>query len=127
LPSAYHGRRQYYFAKFKIRRSLPCSSHGFADLVVKHGRFGLNEREVLLSMATSKKKVLKRLLSLTLVVVMCFGFIPIPAQATAYTGLNLPHAREKPATSPENFRHLAGEGCQCKRETTYCEEHTKNV
>lgn len=46
---------------------------------------------------------------------------------TAYTGLNLPHAREKPATSPENFRHLAGEGCQCKRETTYCEEHTKNV
>ena len=45
----------------------------------------------------------------------------------AYTGLNLPHAREKPATSPENFRHLAGEGCQCKRETTYCEEHTKNV
>jgi hypothetical protein len=46
---------------------------------------------------------------------------------SAYTGLNLPHAREKPATSPENFRHLAGEGCQCKRETTYCEEHTKNV
>ena len=45
----------------------------------------------------------------------------------AYTGLNLPHAREKPATSPENFRHLAGEGCQCKRETTYCEEYTKNV
>lgn len=34
-------------------------------------------------MATSKKKVLKRLLSLTLVVVMCFGFIPIPAQATS--------------------------------------------
>ena len=45
----------------------------------------------------------------------------------AYTGLNLPHAREKPATSPENFCHLAGEGCQCKRETTYCEEHTKDV
>ena len=48
-------------------------------------------------------------------------------EEAAYTGLNLPHAREKPATSPENFRHLAGEGCQCKRETTYCEEHTKNV
>ena len=46
---------------------------------------------------------------------------------SAYTGLNLPHAREKPATSPENFCHLAGEGCQCKRETTYCEEHTKDV
>lgn len=48
-------------------------------------------------------------------------------QTGAYTGLNLPHAREKPATSPENFCHLAGEGCQCKRETTYCEEHTKDV
>ena len=36
-------------------------------------------------MATSKKKVLKRLLSLTLVVVMCFGFIPIPAQASSAT------------------------------------------
>ena len=34
-------------------------------------------------MATSKKQVLKRLLSLTLVVVMCFGFIPIPAQAAS--------------------------------------------
>lgn len=34
-------------------------------------------------MATSKKQVLKRLLSLTLVVVMCFGFIPIPVQAAS--------------------------------------------
>ena len=32
-------------------------------------------------MATNKKYVLKRLLSLTLVVVMCFGFLPTPAQA----------------------------------------------
>ena len=36
-------------------------------------------------MATSKKQVLNRLLSLTLVVVMCFGFIPIPAQASSAT------------------------------------------
>ena len=34
-------------------------------------------------MTPSKKQVLKRLLSLTLVVVMCFGFIPIPAQASS--------------------------------------------
>ena len=34
-------------------------------------------------MATSKKQVLKRLLSLTLAVVMCFGFIPIPTQASS--------------------------------------------
>ena len=34
-------------------------------------------------MATSKKQVLKRLLSLTLVVAMCFSFIPIPAQAAS--------------------------------------------
>ena len=59
-----------------------------------------------------------------LILSLSVGTIPI---TVAYTGLNLPHAREKPATSPENFRHLAGEGCQCKRETTYCEEHTKNV
>ena len=58
----------------------------------------------------------------------CKGYyVDTVGRNNAYTGLNLPHAREKPATSPENFRHLAGEGCQCKRETTYCEEHTKNV
>ena len=34
-------------------------------------------------MATSKKLVLKRLLSMSLVVVMCFGFIPIHAQAVS--------------------------------------------
>ena len=34
-------------------------------------------------MATSKKQVLKRLLSLTLAVVMCFGFIPIHPKAAS--------------------------------------------
>ena len=36
-------------------------------------------------MATNKKHVLKRLLSLTLVVVMCFGLLPTPAQAVTKT------------------------------------------
>ena len=82
-----------------------------------------------------KKKILIGIGAVAFVAI-CFGiFLLSGAGSTyyysqidnAYTGLNLPHAREKPATSPENFRHLAGEGCQCKRETTYCEEHTKNV
>ena len=72
-----------FFAKFKIRRCLPCGSHGFAAPAAEQGHFGLNEREVLLSMATSKKQVLKRLLSLTLAVVMCFGFIPIHPKAAS--------------------------------------------
>ena len=36
-------------------------------------------------MATNKKQVLKRLLSLTLAVIMCFGFRPTPAQAATET------------------------------------------
>ena len=69
----------------KIRRRLPCDSHGFAAPVGIQSRLGLNEREVLLFMATNKKQVLKRLLSLTLAVIMCFGFRPTPAQAATET------------------------------------------
>lgn len=34
-------------------------------------------------MTTNKKQVLKRLLSLTLTVVMCFGFLPVPVKAAS--------------------------------------------
>ena len=71
----------------KIRRRLPCDSHGFAVPVGIQSRLGLHEREVLLFMATNKKQVLKRLLSLTMAVVMCFSFLPTHAQAA--TGATL--------------------------------------
>ena len=53
------------------------------------GRLWLMEREVLSSMTTSKKQVLKRLLSMALVVVLCLSMLPVPAMAaTAVTLTN---------------------------------------
>ena len=87
---------------------MSCSSHRFVSLALKRGRFGLNEREVLLSMATSKKLVLKRLLSMSLVVVMCFGFIPIHAQAVSAPSTltnGMPVTEENVLTLIEEYRN----------------------
>ena len=91
----------------KIRRSLSCDSPEFAAPVRIQSRLGVNEREVLLFMTTNKKQVLKRLLSLTLAVVMCFGFLPVPAQAASEATLTngMPVTEENVLALIEEYRN----------------------
>ena len=91
----------------KVRRILPCGLHKFVAPVETQARLGLNEREVLLFMATNKKQVLKRLLSLTLAVVMCFGFLPVPAAAASDAALTngMPVTEENVLALIEEYRN----------------------
>ena len=58
-------------------------------------------------MTTNKKQVLKRLLSLTLAVVMCFGFLPVPAQAASEATLTngMPVTEENVLALIEEYRN----------------------
>ena len=58
-------------------------------------------------MATNKKRVLKQLLSLTLAVVMCFGFLPTPAQAVSEAVLTngMPVTEENVLSLIEEYRN----------------------
>ena len=97
----------FYLPISKIRRSLSCDSPEFAAPVRIQSRLGVNEREVLLFMTTNKKQVLKRLLSLTLAVVMCFGFLPVPAQAASEATLTngMPVTEENVLALIEEYRN----------------------